>query len=226
MEDATDRPPRGPGRPPHEPTDDSRRLVVQMVADGSAVTAIADQLGVSEPTLRRHYADELLTERPQLGLPLEGDLGTAPPREGDKGGRPPHVPTDEARRKVEVLAATGMYDWQIAAALEISVPTLRLHYADAMMYGASRKRAEMIDAMFRAGLDGKVAAQKAFIALCREHGDAPLQDAPAPVKAEAAAAPKLGKKEQALIDAKEPDRSSTLGALMAERQGIPASRLN
>lgn len=223
MDDADDRPARG--RPPHVPTPESRARVAELVALDADIVTIAAEIGIAEPTLRLHYPEEL-AKSPQMGFGfVEDDLGLAPER-GKNGGRPPHVPTDSTRRRVEILSAAGQYPWQIAAALGISEPTLKLHYPREIMFGPSKKKAEMIEAVFDAGMSGKVAAQKAFIELCQENGADPLggrQPAPDPAPAPA---PKLGKKAQEMADAQHPDGDTTLGALMRERLGMPDDKLN
>ena len=51
------------GRPPHEPTRDSRRLVEHHAATGTLHQQIAKLVGVSLNTLKKYYAEEL-----ELGL--------------------------------------------------------------------------------------------------------------------------------------------------------------
>lgn len=55
-----------------------------------------------------------------MGDPIPEGLG--------KRGRPPHLATVENRKKVILLAAFDRNEEQIAAALSISVPTLKKHY--------------------------------------------------------------------------------------------------
>lgn len=52
---------RKAGRPPYEPTDKDRRVVVSMVAAGIEQREIARALGITAPTLRRHFRTELDT---------------------------------------------------------------------------------------------------------------------------------------------------------------------
>ncbi len=217
------RPVRKRGRPPHEPTAELRARVARLTSEGSTVAVIAKAIGLSEPTLRVHYERELQANKPHAPLPFgpDEDLGQAPPRHTNPGGRPEHIPTEESRQRVEVLAATGMFAWQIAANLKISEPTLRLHYGEELLLGASRKKGEMLLSMFDAGKGGNVAAMKGFLAACREHGDTPLEN-----RAPKASEPKLGKKEQQLIDARSPNASTSLGALMAKRLGLTDGHLN
>jgi len=47
------------GRPPHVPTDEKRKLVIQLAAFDWTNERIAGALNCSEPTLRKHYFREL-----------------------------------------------------------------------------------------------------------------------------------------------------------------------
>jgi DNA-binding CsgD family transcriptional regulator len=154
------------GRPAHQPTDATRALVVAMVGQDRSVAAIAEALRLSEPTVRAHYAEELSVERPQISFPfVESGRERRARRNSERSGRPEHVPTVETRDRVEVLVAGGMHQWQIAAALGISVPTLCEHYAEQLENGSSRKKAEVLEALFKAATEGaNVTAQKAWLA--------------------------------------------------------------
>jgi hypothetical protein len=50
-------------------------------------------------------------------------------------GRPAHVPSEATRRQVEMCAAFGNTEEQIAQILDISPPTLRLHYRSELEIG-------------------------------------------------------------------------------------------
>ena len=52
---------RGPGQPPFEPTADQRKQVRAMVAYGVPLSDIAPVIGVSRPTLSKHFAREIET---------------------------------------------------------------------------------------------------------------------------------------------------------------------
>lgn len=52
---------RSAGRPPHEPTKQTRKFVVSMVAAGIEQLEIARVLGITKPTLHKHYRAELDT---------------------------------------------------------------------------------------------------------------------------------------------------------------------
>ena len=57
MNDTTSR--RRGGRPPHAPTPETRDIVKRLAAQGNARDDIAIALGVTGPTLRKHYWTEL-----------------------------------------------------------------------------------------------------------------------------------------------------------------------
>src|SRR5215207_1355931 len=47
------------GRPPHEPTEANRKQVKALAAYGVPQEEIGKVIGISKPTLERHYRDEL-----------------------------------------------------------------------------------------------------------------------------------------------------------------------
>lgn len=47
------------GRPPYEPTDEDREKVRVLKAGGMSNEAIAEVVGISEPTLRKHFSSDL-----------------------------------------------------------------------------------------------------------------------------------------------------------------------
>lgn len=47
------------GRPPHEATDHTKGQVLAFIIAGYTQEQIAAQLGISKPTLRKHYAQEI-----------------------------------------------------------------------------------------------------------------------------------------------------------------------
>lgn len=58
--------------PPHEPTDDTRTRVREVLAGGGTRQDAAAAIGVSYDTLRRHYADVLAECPPPRPQPPEG----------------------------------------------------------------------------------------------------------------------------------------------------------
>jgi len=121
-----------------------------------------------------------------------------PPGWGSRG-RPPHVPTDEKRRIVVVLLAFGRKEEDVAAALGITPPTLRKHYFRELKVRAdarARLDAKLLGTLMSEVEKGNVSAvDKMFERLDRHD----LAGGPRPEKQ--ARKPKLGKKEQAAIDA-------------------------
>lgn len=67
---------------------------------------------------------------------------------GGKGGRPPHAPTAQTRALVSVCKAIGYTDEQIAATVEISLNTLKLHYKDELATGAAKVNAKVAANLF------------------------------------------------------------------------------
>jgi hypothetical protein len=145
-------------------------------------------------------------------LDLWGD--PIPPKP-EKRGRPTHVVTEEKRLRVAVLRAYDMSQPEIAEAMGISIPTLRKNYLRELRGGMAQKRAEMLVQLFLEGKAGNVAAIKEFLKQTRD-GDL-LAAHLASRHPNKGKKPKPGKKEQALIDAQEPDVSSPMGNLMASR---------
>ena len=64
------------GRPPHTPTDESRRKVRFMVAIGILIPSVAAEIGVGEDTLRKYYPEEILHGRSSLIAEVAGKLVT------------------------------------------------------------------------------------------------------------------------------------------------------
>ena len=90
----------------------------------------------------------------------------------------------------------------IAAALGISVPTLNKHYQAELMQGPARQRRKNVRALFAAAEAGNVAAMKHLDQIMdRAAADQSFVEPP----------PKLGKKEQADIDAATAGKGSEWG---------------
>lgn len=176
MQDA----PKGPGRPPHLPTAKTRAIVMEVISEGGTAEEAAAAIGISEPTLRTHYAADIERAKPQQTFPLLDSAPRTPRRpRAHAGGMPPHRPTRATREQVEILVAGGQAPWQIAAGLKISEPTLRLHYEEELHHGRARRNGEIIIELFRQAKAGNVSAQKAWLTTHRELEDAPPRQ-PAP----------------------------------------------
>lgn len=145
-------------------------------------------------------------------------FGDPVPANWGKRGRPQHVPTDVNRSKVSMFLALGWSNERIAAALFVTLPTLRKHYFSELKFRAvARDRLEGAIAMkLWAGVqDGNVGAIREFRRLL-ERNDLMI---PTPRGSEAKAPAPVGKKEAARQAAAEPDPETPLGELMARRQG-------
>lgn len=119
-------------------------------------------------------------------------------------GRPAHVPTTILRRKVSIAAGGGMLHENIAIALEISVDTLQKYYARELSVGANQRRIDVLEARYRVAVKkGSSSAAKAYLADEPQTAvpPAPQPEAPAPAPSAAPPAVKLGKKDQANVDA-------------------------
>lgn len=123
-------------------------------------------------------------------------------------GRPSFVPSLEQRERVEILVAGGQSEEDIARVIGVARGTLREHFADELSTGRAKKRAEVLVAQFRTAIAGNASAQEKFL----KKGEVPELPEYRQPKEE-----KLGKKEQALRDAHEPDVGTSMGSLMAQR---------
>jgi hypothetical protein len=132
-------------------------------------------------------------------------------------GRKPYQPTKAQRKTVELWRGCGLSEQAMADSLGITRVTLRKHFKVELATGAGRARAENLARLKKAAEGGSVAAIKYL--------DAKLIIAPSDFTAASIVAPepqkpKLGKKEQAVIDAANPDTETMMGDLMAQRAGL------
>lgn len=125
-----------------------------------------------------------------------------------KGGRPAHKPTTASRREVEELVSCGMSEDDVARAIGLTTPTVRKHYADELLTGRARRRAEVIKLLYRNARKGNVSAQRKLEDMTSLAGIARPREAKEPA---------LGKKERAAAEARNPDQATSLGGLMMRR---------
>lgn len=156
-------------------------------------------------------------------------MADAPKKRGR--GRPPFVPTDAQRERVKDMVAIGAPQAEIAGSIRVSIETLKNHFESELRYGRAERRAETARTIFSEARTGNLAALKLAEQLTAQSGmQRPIMVA-APKAAEPKAPPppplpkevKLGKKEQAKIDAANPDPSTPMGELMARRQAAAGS---
>lgn len=206
------------GRKAFVPDAEQRATVRRMASERLGHPVIAEEIGISVPTLRKVFAEELrdrisggnLFAAAAEELPAPQPAPPKAKRPG-AGGRKSYRPSERDREKVEVLVGSGMSVEQIARAMAVTEPTLRKHYRTELETGALRKRGELLMALNRAALKGNVAALRESLAIMDRANLEALQDevrgrGKAETPAPAAAAPAsdaLGKKVQAEIDAHE-----------------------
>lgn len=150
-------------------------------------------------------------------------FGDPVPANWGERGRPEHVASQQNRNKVSMLVAFGWSNKRIAAALFITLPTLRKHYFSELKFrGVSRDRLDAGLAMklWEQVQGGNVSAIKEFGKLLDRNDlmNYGQTARPAAATAKDAKAPKLGKKEEARLAAQEPNAGTPMGELMARRQ--------
>jgi hypothetical protein len=116
-------------------------------------------------------------------------FGETPSPYRDPRGRPKMKLTNELRDRVAMLRASGMTQEEIADAVGCSVPTLVQYFSLELNEGRSAKRAEMIEALWNAGIGGNVTAMGKWLVL-NDRDQTPRRVVKQKVE------PKLGKKEQ------------------------------
>lgn len=149
-----------------------------------------------------------------FGLPV------LPPTE--RRGRPAHVPSNENRNRVNMLLSLGWSNERIAAALSITLPTLRKHYFSELKYrDVARDRLNMrrAELLWKQVEHGNVGAMKEFDRFLEKSDLMEFGQTSRPRSETKPAPAKVGKKEAALAAAQQPDVASPLGHLMARRQG-------
>lgn len=201
-----------PGRHAFVPSDEQRETVRRMASDRLGHPVIAAEIGISVPTLRKAFAEELKDRMAggNLFAAAAEEIPApqpAPPRakRPGAGGRKRYQPEKADREKVAVLVSSGLTVEQIARAMSLSEPTLNRAFKAELETGAIRKRAEMLVALHKTALKGNVAAQKEALAIMDRARLEQLQDdlrsRGAASKPDAPSAEPLGKKEQAQLDA-------------------------
>ena len=118
-----------------------------------------------------------------------------------------HQPTPGDLKYVEALASYGVPEANIARVVGISLETLRKHYADQLENGQTRTNAVVAGFLFAAAKRGSVPAMM-FWLRCRA-GWSESRDS---------ALSALGKKEERLAQAQQPDLSSPVGEVLAARE--------
>ena len=154
-------------------------------------------------------------------LDLFGD--PVPANWGQKG-RPEHIASQQNRNRVSLLVSMGWSNQRIAAALYVTIPTLRKHYFSELKFrevARDRLVANLGLKLWEGVQAGNVAAMREFQAFLDRNDLMTFgQTAGAPASKKAKEE-KLGKKEAAVRAARNPDQGSRLGELIAQRHGRP-----
>lgn len=124
----------------------------------------------------------------------------------DPRGRKKFKNSNALQEYIAVCAAAGMENKEIADAVGCCDKTLRNRFFSALTKGKAVKRAEAITKLWELGIGGSVPALKAFLALTEKGAAVPPPKAPRPEK--------LGKKEQAEIDAQSAHQDTGWDALL------------
>lgn len=125
-------------------------------------------------------------------------LGDPIPEGFGKRGRPAHVPTDEKRRLIIMLLA---FDWtveKIAAALNITPPTLRKNYFRELrtkVEARARVEAKLLASLMSEAEKGNVSAIDKYMKRLDKHDLAELSSKVAARGYKPSPEPKKGKKE-------------------------------
>lgn len=131
---------------------------------------------------------------------------------------PAFKPTDDHRKTVDAMAAYGVPEEAIARVLGISDRTLRKYFKETLATAHIKANSAVAQSLYRKAIgDGPQSVTAAIFWAKTRMGwrerDFVFDPAPLPLK--------LGKKEQALVDARAPDPGTSLGELMARRQHEP-----
>ncbi len=98
----------GRGRPPHKPTDQNRNKVMLLLALGWADAKIAASLGITPPTLRKHYFRELKV-RDEGRARLEARLIAGMAAKALAGDVPAYREIRRALDRADLEASEGVY---------------------------------------------------------------------------------------------------------------------
>lgn len=92
--------------------------------------------------------------------------------DGKRGaGRPPYEPSEKDRAFVKTLTGYGIPDYEIAAVLNMTPPTLRKYYSHELQIGHTEMNAKVASSLYRRAIgDGPDAVKAAMFWLERRAG--------------------------------------------------------
>lgn len=148
-------------------------------------------------------------------LPGVIDLfGDPVPASRGRKGRPPHVPTAENRRFVQLALACGHDEVAIAEALGITDRTLKRHYFHELAGKRSARLRLEMKSLALIVAQAEASNTSAMALLEKKIERMHQRDLARGKPAREAKPPKLGKKEQALIDAHQAGKDSSWSSLL------------
>ncbi|SDC07160.1 hypothetical protein SAMN05216337_1001182 [Bradyrhizobium brasilense] len=92
-------------------------------------------------------------------------FGDPVPANWGQRGRPEHIATQQNRNRVSMLVALGWSNARIAAAMFVTLPTLRKHYFSELKYrdvARDRLNANLATKLWSLFMDGNVGAAREF----------------------------------------------------------------
>lgn len=125
-------------------------------------------------------------------------FGDPVPANWGQRGRPEHIASQKNRNRVSMLVALGWSNKRIAAALLVTLPTLRKHYFSELKFrdvARDRLNANLATQLWQLFMDGNVAAGKEFRKLLEVNDRMAVEEAMGSQPAsDAAPVERLGKK--------------------------------
>jgi len=169
-----------------------------MAQRGCERREIAVAVGVSLPTLRKAYVEEL-AGRSTVDLfaitstPAPPQPAPPPPPRVPAGGRKSWEPSPYQRERAVTMIAGGAKPSAIAHLLGITEPTFRKAFAAELEFAADVRYAEMLEKAHRLAMSGKTPAWKAYMT----HLERAMKEREAEASGDSRPTTRLGKKEAA-----------------------------
>ena len=141
-------------------------------------------------------------------------FGDPVPANWGQRGRPEHIPSQQNRNRVSMLVALGWSNARIAAAMYVTLPTLRKHYFSELKFrevARDRLDANIATKLWALFMDGNVAAGKEFRKFMEVNDRMELERSMAATPSDNRAPENIGKKQLAARRAVDADAD-----LMAE----------
>lgn len=165
------------GRPAFQPTDEHRRDVAAWAVARVAKTEMAKRLGLTKPTLVKHFASELgvkpkttgqlkkrnapVAEFPLLdGIPTNAVRAVQPVVHASPEVPGAFRPNSRQREEVSILAGYNVPVDKIAAHLGLDTAVVKEHFATELDGGSGKCTCELVLSIHRAGRGGNPSMAK------------------------------------------------------------------